>query len=439
MPIAMKKRAFLVCSFLWVSPLIWAQERLTAQEAVNRVLEKNFALRLSQLDVLQAQTNNTWGNAGLWPTVQATATQNRAFTNSEQTRNDGTVNRLDNAKNFNLNYGVSLGWTVFDGLGMFARKTNLEQLEGISQTQLQAQVLTQVREVLVAYYQLVQEIKVAKALEESLQVTQERLDLAQARYSIGKAAKLEVLNAQVDLNADQRNLLLQKDAVKAQMIELNRLLAESPNQEYLVEEQIKLSDLPLYEQLLDKALSQNPNLQAALQLEEIAQSNLKITRSTRWPQLAITTGYNFAETESSLGFTSATSNKGFNVGFSAAVPLFDGFNQRRRERLAQLEIERSQLVKQEQNLWVEQQLANAYRHYQTQLRLLESSAEFVRIAEQNLDITQAKHQIGSVTPIEYRTAQINLVQAQVDYAQVQAQAKWAEIQLFELIGEMPQP
>lgn len=435
----MKKKAFLVYSILLASPALFAQELLTAQEAVNRALENNFAIRLAQLDADQAKENNTIGNAGYLPTVLANATQNRSYNNSEQVRNDGTVNKLDNAKNYNFTYGVSLGWTIFDGLGMFARKESLEQLEQLSQTQMQVNLLNKVREVLTVYYQLVQENNVKKALEESIVVTQERMDLAQARYEIGKAAKLEVLNAQVDLNTDQRALVMQKNVIKQQMIALNTLLVQEATAEFTVEKEIRLDELEDFAQIQEKANQQNPNLQAALLEEELAKSNLKVARSSRWPQLALTTGYNFAETESSLGFTQATSNRGFNWGIAASVPLFDGLNQRRIERLAKIDIEKSQFAKAEQQTIIQQELASAYENYQTQLALLNSSENFVEIAQQNLDITQAKHQIGSVTPIEYRTAQINLLQAQVDLEQVKAQAKWAEIQLYELMGQMPKP
>jgi hypothetical protein len=36
--------------------------------------------------------------------------------NLSQTRTDGTINSLDNAKNNSLNYGVNLDWTVLTAL-----------------------------------------------------------------------------------------------------------------------------------------------------------------------------------------------------------------------------------------------------------------------------------------------------------------------------------
>jgi hypothetical protein len=38
------------------------------------------------------------------------------YINLSQTRTDGTINSLDNAKNNSLNYGVNLDWTVLTAL-----------------------------------------------------------------------------------------------------------------------------------------------------------------------------------------------------------------------------------------------------------------------------------------------------------------------------------
>jgi outer membrane protein TolC len=45
------------------------------------------------------------------------------------------------------------------------------------------------------------------------------------------------------------------------------------------------------------------------------------------------------------------------------------------------------------------------------------------IAKQNLDITLDKFRIGTITTLEFRTAQLNYVNAKVRYSNAQFQAK----------------
>jgi hypothetical protein len=44
---------------------------LNAQEAVRIALEKNLNIKIVQEDLTIAKINNTWGNAGRWPTITA--------------------------------------------------------------------------------------------------------------------------------------------------------------------------------------------------------------------------------------------------------------------------------------------------------------------------------------------------------------------------------
>jgi outer membrane protein TolC len=57
------------------------------------------------------------------------------------------------------------------------------------------------------------------------------------------------------------------------------------------------------------------------------------------------------------------------------------------------------------------------------------------IAKQNLDITLDKFRIGTITTLEFRTAQLNYVK-KVRYSNAQFQAKTSEIALRELAGNL---
>ena len=92
-----------------------AQEVLTLEAAVKIALENNYEIKIASNNSIVNTTNVAIGNAGMLPTIAATATANNRVQNSSQTLQSGIVNSLDNAKNNSLNYGVNLDWTVLTG------------------------------------------------------------------------------------------------------------------------------------------------------------------------------------------------------------------------------------------------------------------------------------------------------------------------------------
>lgn len=421
--------------FLLALP-VSAQQLLTVEDAVKIALENNYEIKISKNDLRIDQTNVTVGNAGLLPTVAANIVDNNGIQNTSQTRSDGTVNKLDNAKNNSLNYGVGLNWTIFDGFGMFARYDQLKELQKLGESELKLTVLSKVSDVMTAYFDLVQQQQQLKALDTTILISQERVTLAQNRFTIGKAAKLEVLNAKVDLNTDETALLRQKETYANTKIALNQILARDTTTDFFVADTIIVDSKLQLPELSALAQKQNPELLQQIINKRIAELQLKQVKAIRYPTIAVNTGYNFVDTQSSLGFTTQTNSRGLTYGFTASVNLFDGLNQHRNERVAKIQIENSDLLIQQQNQTLMSQLATAYQTYLTNIKLIELEQKNEEIAKENLQITLDKFKIGNITTIEVRTAQLNYVNAKVRNSDAQYQAKLSEITLKELAGNL---
>ena len=211
---------FYILLFLF-SYSLQAQDILTLEEAVTLALENNYEIKIAANNSKIDATNNNLANAGMLPTLSANLNNNNSQTNTNQTQADGSQRTLNNAKNFSLTYGVGLDWTVFDGLSMFARKEQLATLEAQGKAELQATILNRISDVYLTYYDLVQQQHVMASIDSAIVISNERVTTAQNRFSIGKASKLELLNAQVDLNTDKSLLLSQKEMYKKTKIKLN--------------------------------------------------------------------------------------------------------------------------------------------------------------------------------------------------------------------------
>lgn len=425
--------SILLLSFV---PKIQAQELLTLEDAVKMALENNYEIRISKNDLNIDKTNVTVGNAGMLPKVAANVVDVNGIQNTTQTRSDGTINKLDNAKNNSLTYGVGLDWTVFDGFKMFAKYDQLKALQKLGEAELKLTVITKISDVTSTYYDLVQQQQQLSALDSTIVISNQRVTLAQNRFTIGKASKLELLNAQVDLNTDTTTYLKQKELYANTKTLLNQMLARDVKTDFKVIDVIAVDDKLLLPELISLAEKQNPQLEAQILTRKIAELQLKQIKGDRYPVINVNSAYNFNESESSLGFVTQSSSKGLNYGFTATLNLFDGFNQRRNEKIAKLQIENSTIAIEQQNQALQTTLTTSYQTYLTNLELMKLEERNESIAKQNLDITLEKFRIGTIPTIEVRTAQLNYVNAKVRNSDAQFQAKLSEIALKELAGNL---
>lgn len=426
---------------LWLSALLSvgqarAQEILTLEEAIRIALERNYEIRISANELEIDKNNVNRANAGMIPAVTGNFTNNNTLQNSRQQRADGQINERNNARGSSLNYGVSLNWTIFDGFGMFARYDQLKALERLGEVNLQLTILNRVSDVISHYFALVQQQQQVKANLAAIEISRFRVKTAQNRFEIGKAARLEVLNALVDLNTDTTNLLRQQELYQNTKVALNELLAREVQTPFAVVDTMVIDDRLVLEQLSQKALQQNPTLQAAVISKRIAQLQLKNVKAGRLPRIGVTTGYNFNETQSALGFATHTTGRGLNYGLTASINVFNGFLQKRNERNAAVAINNAELEHDRVVQSVKAQLAAAYQTYQTNLALVKLEENNQQLAKRNLDITLDKFRLGSIAPIEFREAQLNYLNARLRFSDAQYQAKVAEIALKEIAGNV---
>lgn len=433
----MKLKVFFLLLFVFGAKISGnSQELLTVEDAVKIALENNYDIKIASNDLKIDQQNVSLANAGILPNLNAVVTENSSILDTKQTQQDGSIRELDGAKNMNLSYGVALNWTIFDGFRMFARYEQLKELQKLGDAELKLAIFTKVSDVISTYYDLAQQKQQLTALDTAIVISNLRVTTADNRYRIGKASKLEVLNAQVDLNTDTTTLLRQKELYANTKIALNELLARPVNTAFEIVEEIKIDESLLLPELTDLAEKQNPQLQTQIINKRVTELQAKQVRANRYPIVSVSSGYNFTRSESSLGFAAQSTGNGLTYGISASMNIFNGGLQNRNEKIAKLQIENSQILIDQQLQALRSQLSSSYQTYLTNLQLTKLESKNEEIAKENMDITLAKFRIGTITPLEFRDAQLNYVNAKVRNSDAQYQAKVSEINLKELAGNL---
>lgn len=434
--ILMKKATVYIYFFCLCCYGLQAQKTLTLEEAITTALANNYDIMIAENDVKVTELNNAIGNAGILPNISATFSKNNSILNTTQTQSGGTERTLDGAKNMNMSYGIGLDWTLFDGMRMFVRKERFENLEQQGKANLQRTIFTKISDVYKLYYAIEQQQQQLNAIDTAITISNQRVTLLKNKFKIGKVSKLEVLNSEVDLQADESLKIQLQTILKASKLKLNELLVRDLQQDFIVSDAIVYDELITYDEILKLAEKQNPELQAQIIAKKIADLNLKEIKGARYPSIRVTSGYNFTRSEASLGFVTQSTGNGFVYGINASIPLFNGNNQNRNEKTAKINVENAKLTLEQLKQNITTQLAIAYENFQAQLKLVKLEEKNVNIAKQNLDITLAKYKIGTLTPIELRTAQQNYIDVLVRYSNAQYLTKIAEINLKELAGNL---
>ena len=147
-------------------------------------------------------------------------------------------------------------------------------------------------------------------------------------------------------------------------------------------------------------------------------------------------GWNESSNDNPLAFAIQNTNTGFSTGLNLTWNLFDGGSSMTRIKNAKINQENQELQKNEINLTIERDFNNAWDDYQNKLEIYRIQESNIITSKNNFDRTNEQFKIGRATSIEFRQAQINLLNAQLSENRAKYQAKTAEILVLQISGEL---
>lgn len=433
-----KRMGFIVTLLLLIAIPVQAQDTLSVSDAIQIALENNFSIRIAKNNAEIANNNNTIGNAGFLPNVNANGSFTRRVQNSVTNFSNDNIADINNSGVISsvYSYGIDANWTIFDGLTMFATADRLDFQMDISEEQAQLQVEQVLADIIITYFQLVGQQQAYHVLQNTVEVSQERIRIAETKLDLGSGSEYDLLQARADLNADRAALIRSNTGLKQAKILLNQILASEVNLNFDVQDTIELAEPLTLDLLLEEALQQNKELSISRLNEQVANSEIREITGEWFPQISVNGGYGYTRNEASVGFTEFSENRGFNFGVTASVNLFSGFNKKRRRENAQVELKNEQLRIQELELNIQAQVKQVYEQYSDALNLIDLEEENLSITEQSLDIALERFRLGTINSVELREAQLTLLNAQNRLIAAQIEAKTTEVQLLRISGRL---
>ena len=433
---------------------VLAQEKktLSKEEAVVKVLENNFGIEIAKNQVDIAENNASILNSGYLPTLTGTAgaTYNNNSTKTEfpgQTDDMGNPRpdiSLDGAESQRYNAGLNLNYTLFDGLGRFYTFKRLKEQYQLSTLQARETIENTMIQMFSVYFEIARLTENKNVQKQALEISKDRIKRSEYSFEYGQSTKLDILNAQVDVTNDSINLLNTEQQLANAKRDLNVVLNQNLNETYEVDTTVVF--IPKFQivEFMDSAVSNNV---AILQTEtnlNINAYDIKVNRSGYLPTVGLTGSYGWNRNQSApSAFLSGVIFPGTNsvansisLGASLTWNLFDGGGTAVRVKNSKITYANQELLRKQVELEVNRDMQNAMAIYENRLKIYEIQEQNVFTNQNNFERSREQFQLGSITSIEFRQAQINLLNAQTNKNLAKYDAKLAELQLLQLTGQL---
>lgn len=428
-------KIFLLIALLFFGAVEVNAQVLTLEDAINIALKNSLDIQIARNNIEASHINNHISVAGGLPTVTGSLTDNQAITNLNQKLSNGTTTiRSGNAIN-NLNSGITASFIVFNGFRVYAAKSRLQALERLSEQQVVMQVQNIIADVMVKYYDIVRQQSYITTIQQAINVTLQQKQIIEARQSVGLANNADKFQAQLDLNAAQQELLSQELVLNQSKTDMMNLLTQPPDSSFKIRDTIVVDGTIQVQMVLD-SLQNNPELLTAEQQIRINEFIVREVRAQRYPAISVNTGYNYNRNQNAAGFTLLNQTNGPFIGLGVQVPIFNGGQFKRQERVARIDIRNATLTRETLLNDMKAATVRAWQVYRNNLDRLQAERENNRVAAALLDLTLKRLELSAATIIEVREAQRSFVEAGYRLVNLAYAAKVAEIELKRLSGQL---
>ena len=383
---------------------------LSLDEAINRGLAHNLGILLAKESVEGARGDRKEALADLLPQLRAGAYAVRQKVSLAAFGFAGFPG-----------FPTIIGpFNVFDARG-YASQTIFD-LHAIGKAQERAAQLkaaryqeTDTRDLVVLsvaqlYLEVVSASSRIEAVSARLATAQALYEIANDRKQSGLAAGIEVLRAQVELEAERQRLIVAKDEAAKRKLELARAIGLPLGQAFRITDEMPFAPVGSLEpeDILKRAYLTRADLRAAEERVRAAENARTAALGEGLPSLAVTGDFG------AIGNDIGTARTTFTLGAGVRVPLFEGGRAQARLHTAEARLK-------EERAALEDLRAEIYYEVQAVLLDLSASEERVKVADgafelgrQQLDQARDRFAAGVAGNIDVVQAQEALARASED-------------------------
>ncbi|MFY8123605.1 MAG: TolC family outer membrane protein, partial [Silanimonas sp.] len=337
-------------------------------------------------------------------------------------------------------YGLNVSQSIYDRADytrLAAAKAQAAQAEAQRVAAEQALGVRVAR----AYFDVLTAIESLASARAQEAAAKRQLDQAETRLEVGLAPITDVHEARASYDGARANAI----SAATRLDDAREALAEitgEPTGSLMglgSDYQPKLDDTEGLQAWVDKAMAENPALQAAALALDAAEANVSTARAGHLPTLELSGGVNDSSTWGSrsngaFSFPANGASDGHNVGITLTVPIYSGGAVQAgvRSALANRDAVAEQLEQERRG--VTRQTRNAYRSLAAGAAEVEARRLAVVSAKAALEAGEAGLEVGTRTVVDVLLAQQTLFAAQTQFAQARHNFLVNELSLKQAAG-----
>lgn len=419
---------------------VTAQTDLSAKEAVVIALENNYQVQIAEMQQLINEKNNTWSEAGMFPTVSLSVGNNNTIqdnTNNPFTFTPGII------LSQSLNPSLNANWNIFSGFAVRISKTRLEQLEEQSSNNAMAVIETTIQDVLKAYYTAKLQEERKNLFKTVMNLSKERFKYYQLKEQYSGTTSLESLQFRNQYLTDSTNFLLQEISYKNSLRNLFILMNDSTQMDLNVKLTDQL-DLAIKEvdmaSAKDEMLSNNKNLKNQYINLELQKTGTDLRRSFLYPTLSFQAGVNpgwnwIREIKDDL-FEAETNSLMYYGNLNLRYTIFDNFKNRRAVQVAKIQEEIAQLNVESMEQTLSSTLENLIELYKARVDLVNISSENIEYAKRALELAQRRFELGTINSIDLASFQNSYENTTIQHLENLYNKLDTYLEIYKLTGKI---
>lgn len=279
-----------------------------------------------------------------------------------------------------------------------------------------------------AYYSLLQAQKNRSVAEETVRQFALHLEQAQGFFQAGTRPKMDVTKAEVDLSNARVNLIRADNAVRIARINLNTAMGIPDAPVYSISEELTIpAGLIPFEEALNEAYRNRPDFQSISLKQAAAMQSVELAYKNHFPTISGNANYGFGGTEFPL-------EKGWSVGASVNIPVFNGFLIKNQvdEAKYNFNVITAQLETLKND--IRQETEQAYSYLVEARERIAATEIAVKQAQENADQVIGRYNVGMGSPIEVTDAIVTLANAHTNYIAAMTDFKQAQASLDKAMG-----
>ena len=434
----MKKTFVIILVFMISAFNSSAQDDLSISLAIKETLEKNLDIKISENYEEIAKNNSSILNNNYLPNIQFGSEINTNIQSIEIETPNGISGTLDNTQTDNASAVLSLNYNLIDASG---RKLNFEKSKELyNKSKLEAKEIIEntILQLSIVFFEVGRLTEEEKILKGALEISKERYQKKLLEYEYGQTNNLEVLNAEVDVNTDSINLLRLSNKLDSAKRDLNLIMNVDIDNNINIDTKISFLNLDQLSALFSNEIINNTKYLIAEKDIVISNLDKKAVKFSYLPTLGLSGSYGWNESinDNPYAFYNKSISDGFSAGINIRWDLFRGGKKIIANKNASISQENYLLQKEKTILELKKELMNAYQTHLNNLFILDAQKQNLKTNKNNFERNLERYNVGQVSSIEFRRAQMNLLNAELSKNSAKFQAKISEAYFLKISGEI---